>query len=62
MNVIHKLFVLAVLLVLTTSCAPMQMYPGQRLPRDQVARIKQFSTTHVGLFYGKQLMIVSWMV
>ncbi len=39
MNAIRILCVLAVLLVLTTSCATMQTYPGEKLPQDRVARI-----------------------
>ena len=41
-----KNVVLIVLLALMTGCAPMQMYSGQRLPKDQVALIESNTTAH----------------
>ena len=51
MNAIRILCILAVLLVLTTSCATMQTYPGERLPQDRVARIDR-SAIHRHFFYN----------
>ena len=51
MNTIRKLCILAVLLVLATSCATMQTYPGEKLPQDRVARIDR-STIHRHFSYN----------
>ena len=56
-NAIYKTLLLASLLMLMTSCASMQMYPGERPPRDQVARIQK-TTTHFYGVYAEHLNIV----
>ena len=50
MNAIRILCIFAVLLVLTTSCATMQTYPGAKLSQDRVAQIDR-SGRHRHFFY-----------
>lgn len=58
MNALRVLCILAVLLMLTTSCATMQTYPGERLPQDRVARIDR-SAIHQHFFYSLNINVAA---
>jgi hypothetical protein len=58
MNAIRMLCTLAVLMVLTASCGTTQTYPGERLPRDRVARIDR-SAMHQHFLYNLNINVAA---